>query len=247
MFRAYGGFAVSQNLLNYYINTIWRQGAFNYTLSPAEIHQVVSSLPHSLHLPGAYTVAAHLWPAVTPRTVLTPYGDFKQHAYAATFFDDVRLCISLLAPTGAPTGDKLELQFAAEAYTQIGLGAVNSSLTPPKLDIIRVTDTFLDLYFDLTRLRLHLIHPEIQGLRPAGAVFSSLTVADLPHLHSAMLMALGFALKSRDDKLIPSPTGDPKLQQYPIPGATVDLHLKPEHGNIYVWIGIQRDASADSQ
>lgn len=237
MFRAYGGFVVSQNILNYYINTIWRLGAFNYTLSAAEAHKIALSLPHTLHLQNA-TLNVHLWPAVTPRTVLTPYADFKVHTYAATFFDDVRLCISILDQSGAELIDKLELQFAAEANTQIGLGSVNPSFNPPKLDITRVTDTFLDLYFDLARLRVKLVHPEVQGLASTGSIFSSLTVADLPHLQNVMLMALGFALKTRDDQFIPSPTGDARLQQYAIPGATIDFHLKPNRGNIYAWIGV---------
>ena len=111
------------------------------------------------------------------------------------------------------------------------------SANPPKLDIIRVSTTFLDLYFDLTRLRVHLIHPEVQGLQTTGPFFSGLTVANLPQLQTVMLMALGFALKTRDDRFIPSPTGDPTLQQYAIPSATTDLHLKPNRGNIYAWVG----------
>ena len=237
MTRGYGGFVVSQNLLNYYINSIWRNGAFNYTFSPVEVKKIAQSLPKALHIKDAI-LTAHLWPAVTPRTVLTPYGEITDKTYAATFFDDVRLCLSLSDRQGADLGSTLEFQFAAEAFTQIGLGAVNMSANPPKLDIIRVTDTLLDLYFDLTRLKVRLIHPEVQGLQSTGPIFSALTVADLPQLQTAMLMALNFALKTRNDQFIPSPTGDPALQQYPIPTATIDFHLKPKRGNIYVWIGI---------
>jgi hypothetical protein len=28
------------------------------------------------------------------------------------------------------------------------------------------------------------------------------------------------------------------LQQYAIPAATIDFHLKPNRGNIYVWVAI---------
>ena len=237
MTRAYGGFAVSQNIINYYINSIWRHGAFNYALSAPETKQIALHMPRPFDL-GQAILQVHLWPAVTPRTVLTPFGEYKQKTYAATFFDDVRLCLSLVDATGASLGSTLELQFAAEAFTQFGLGAVNMSANPPKLDIIRASTTFLDLYFDLKRLRVHLIHPEVQGLQTIGPFFSGLTVADLPHLQTIMLMALGYALKSRDDQFIPSPTGDPMLQQYAIPGATIDFHLKPSRGNMYVWVGI---------
>jgi hypothetical protein len=237
MTRGYGGFVISQNILNYYVNSIWRNGAFNYALSAIETKKVVQSLPASLHL-GQAILQVHLWPAVTPRTVLTPYGDYKQKTYAATFFDDVRLCLSVIDQTGASLGSTLELQFAAEAFTQIGFGAVDMSENPPKLDIIRVNSSFLDLYFDLTRLRVRLIHSEVQGLQTTGPLFASLTVADLPHLQAAMLMSLRYALNTRDDQFIPSPPGDPTLQQYPIPGATIDFHLKPNRGNIYAWVGI---------
>jgi hypothetical protein len=235
--RAYGGFVVSQNIINYYINSIWRHGAFNYALSMAETKQVALHMPQPFNL-GQAILQVHLWPAVTPRTVLTPFGEYKQKTYAATFFDDVRLCLSLVDPTGASLGSTMELQFAAEAFTQFGLGAVNMSANPPKLDIIRASTTFLDLYFDLKRLRVHLIHPEVQGLETTGPFFSGLTVANLPHLQTIMLMALGYALKGRDDQFVPSPTGDPLLQQYPIPGATIDFHLKPSRGNMYAWVGI---------
>jgi hypothetical protein len=237
MTRAYGGFAVSQNLINYYINSIWRTGAFNYNLSVAEAKKIAQHMPQPFD-PGQAMLQVHLWPAVTPRTVLTPFGDYKQNTYAATFFDDVRLCLSLVDKAGASLGSTLELQFAAEAYTQIGLGAVNMSANPPKLDITRANTTFLDLYFDLTRLRVHLIHPEVQGLQTTGPFFSSLTVANLPELQTVMRLALGFALKTRDDRFIPSPAGDPTLQQYAVPSATVDFHLKPNRGNIYAWFGI---------
>jgi hypothetical protein len=235
--RAYGGFAVSQNLINYYINSIWRHGAFNYALSAPEAKQIARHMPRPFDL-GRAILQVHLWPAVTPRTMLTPYGEYKLKTYAATFFDDVRLCMSLVDQAGASLGSTLELQFAAEAFTQFGLGAVNMSAVPPKLDIIRANTTFLDLYFDLKRLRVHLIHPEVQGLQTVGPFFSGLTVASLPQLQTVMLMALGYALKSRDDQFIPSPTGDPMLQQYAIPGATIDLHLKPNRGNMYVWITV---------
>ena len=237
MTRAYGGFAVSQNLINYYINSIWRTGAFNYNLSVAEAKKIALHMPQPFD-PGQAILQVHLWPAVTPRTVLTPFGDYKQNTYAATFFDDVRLCLSLVDKAGASLGSTLELQFAAETYTQIGLGAVNMSANPPKLDITRANTTFLDLYFDLTRLRVHLIHPEVQGLQTAGPFFSSLTVANLPELQTVMRLALGYALRTRDDRFIPSPTGDQTLQQYPIPSATIDFHLKPNRGNIYAWVGI---------
>ena len=235
--RAYGGFAVSQNLINYYINSIWRHNAFNYALSAAETKQIALHMPRPFDL-GQAILQVHLWPAVTPRTVLTPFGEYKQKTYAATFFDDVRLCLSLVDAAGASLGSTLELQFAAEAFTQFGLGAVNMSAVPPKLDIIRASTTFLDLYFDLKRLRVHLIHPEVQGLQTTGQFFSNLTVANLPQLQAVMLMALGFALKTRDDQFIPSSTGNPMLQQYAIPGATIDLHLKPSRGNMYVWVTI---------
>ena len=99
MTRGYGGFVVSQNLINYYINAIWRNGAFNYALSPAEINTVALSMPEPLHL-GQAMLQVHLWPAVTPRTVLTPFGDYKHNTYATTFFDDVRLSLSLVDQTG---------------------------------------------------------------------------------------------------------------------------------------------------
>jgi hypothetical protein len=229
VFRPYGGFAISQNLINHYINSIWRNGAFNYTLTASQATLLRSILSAAMGNRPLPRLLMHLWPAVTPRTVLTPNGGSN---YAATFFDDVRLCVS----TNENNGEALELQFSAEAFTQVGLGAVDP--TTNKLDIIRVTDTFLDLYFDLTRLRVKLINPEAESAQVTGTLFAPLTVASLPALEPAMLTALTFALKSRDDQAIPSPTNNPLLQQYAIPGATVDFHLQPGRGNLFAWFGI---------
>ena len=228
-FRPYGGFAVSQDLINHYINSIWRNGAFNFTLTASQAKLVRAILVPLLGRRPLPELMMHLWPAVTPRTVLTPNAP---NNYAATFFDDVRLCIS----TNENKSEVLELQFSAEAFTQVGLGAVDP--TTNKLDIIRVTDTFLDLYFDLTRLRVKLINPEAEGIQVGGSLFAPLTVASLPALEPAMLTALTFALKSRDDQAIPSPTNNPLLQQYAIPGATIDFHIQPGRGNLLMWMGM---------
>jgi hypothetical protein len=230
-FRPYGGFAVSQNLLNYYINTIWRNGAFNYTLSAKEVNTILVTLKFLLKRLNLSQPQAHIWPAVTPHTVFTPSAVHTQNTYAVTFFDDLRLCIS------SGQGDqKLELQCSAEAFTQIGLGAVDP--TTKKLDIIRVNDTFLDLYFDLTRLSVKLIHPEVEDLEMQGNAFTGLTVDSLPLLEPAMLLALQFSLKSRDDNAVPTASGNQFMQQYPIPGTTVDFHLELGRGNLFAWIGI---------
>ena len=237
-FRPYGGFAISQNLLNHYINSIWRNGAFNYNFSTKEVGQLLAILK-PLIKPGLNQPVAHLWPAVTPRTVFTPNAVSASLAellhprpiYAATFFDDIRLCIS-----DGQGDQRLELQFSAEAFTQIGLGAVDP--TTSKLDIIRATDTFLDLYFDLAQIGVKLIHPEVEAIQSRGALFSILNFASVPKLEPLMLLGLQIALKSRDDSAIPIPSGNPLLQQYSIPGATVDFHLKLVRGNLFAWVGI---------
>jgi len=226
--RRYGGFLLSQNFINHYINALWRNGAFNYQLAPAEVIQVATVFKRLVSLTGRLQM--HLWPAVTPRTVFTPRGQAEQGFYATTFFDDVRLCI-----TAEGDGRSiLELQFAAQAFTQIGFGAVDPSTK--KLDIIRVTDTFIDLFFDLQRLNVRLIHPEVQDVETDGPVFAPLTVKSASVLEPAMLMALRFALAARDDSAIPSTAGNPLFHQYPIPGATIDMHLTPFRGNLYGWV-----------
>ena len=63
--RAYGGFAVSQNLINYYISSIWRTA--HATMPSARREQSRSRgtcLAHSI-LAGRYCRCI-FWPAVTP-------------------------------------------------------------------------------------------------------------------------------------------------------------------------------------
>lgn len=236
MFRAYGGVVLSQNIINYYVNTMWRSGSFDYQLTDAQIADVVTTLQPLVDLTGQ-TLEIHLWPAVTPRTVFTPSGQLTNGAYACTYFDDVRLCIASLDSAGAESS-VVELRFAAKAFTQFGFGAVNSSVTPPTLDITRVNATFADLYFDLSRLHISLIDAEVQDVVQTGTLFSAMQLASLPQLQSTMLLTLQYALNSRDDSVVPVDPANPGVQHYVIPGGTVDFHFNVSRGNVYYWFGI---------
>jgi len=239
--RRYAGFCISQNFINQFINSRWRDGAFNLDFGGTDLDQISALLKAAFPPPlsqSSKLTAAHLWPAVTPRTVLTPRGQVELGAYATTFFDDLRLC---LTSEGHDHGSTLEIQFAAQAFTQIGFGGIDPNTK--ELDLGRFAEGFMDLYFDLEGLEVREIHPEVQGLVTVGNAFSSLDVKSLAALGPLMHFAVRTALASRSDRAIPSDPADRFFQKYKLPAATLDVHMFPFRGNLYGWLGLSGDSS----
>jgi hypothetical protein len=237
--RQYAGFVISQNFVNQFVNARWRDGAFNFDFAGAELTEIVA-LVAAAFPPGRSPTAfeAHIWPAVTPRTVLTPRGQLDLGAYATTFFDDLRLCVTRESRDGAGI---LEIQFAAQAFTQIGFGGIDPDTK--ELDLGRFADGFMDLYFDLDGLDVREIHPEVQGLVAVGKAWAPLDLKSLPALAPLLHFAIRTALASRSDRAIPSDPLDRFVQKYRLPAATLDLHMFPFRGNVYGWLGLSGDGS----
>jgi len=68
-------------------------------------------------------LTAHLWPAVTPRTVFIPYGEITDKTYAGRFSTTVRLCLSLSDAKALISGRRARIPICRRGITQIGLGA----------------------------------------------------------------------------------------------------------------------------
>ncbi len=250
--RRYAGFVLSQNFLNHFVNVRWKEGAFSFHLGGPERGQVAAVVAAALQAPLDMPIDVHLWPAVSPRTVLTPRlhaellpptslgGPYRTGPYATTFFDDLRLCVGAAGRDG---GSQLEVQFAGQVFTQVGIGGLDPGTQ--ELDLGRFADGCIELYFDLARHGVRVVHPETQGLVTRGEIFAPLTPSALPVLAPALAIAFTAALRSRSDAVIPTAAGDPFFHRYALPGATLDLHLEPFRGNLYGWLGLTGAPSLD--
>jgi hypothetical protein len=244
--RRYAGFVISQNFINQFINSRWRDGAFNFEFIGADLADLVGKFAIALagQRPQGF-LHAHLWPAVSPRTVLTPLAQANNGPYATTFFDDLRLC---LAVADAPIrilrmpDTVIELQFSAQAYTQVGFGGIDP--VTRTLDIGRFAEGFMDLYFDLDTIGVQLIHPETWGMIVQGTGYAGFDPAIYATLEPALEFAVWSLLRSRSDTAIPVDAADRFVQRYPIPAASLDVHMFAQRGNLYGWLGLAGDSSS---
>ncbi|MFT3677412.1 MAG: hypothetical protein QM781_16055 [Chitinophagaceae bacterium] len=244
--RYYAGTVLSQNFINHYIYTLWRTQRFNYDFTTEEteklFHLLREAFPQFRNVEyDPRTVRAHLWPAVPPRTVFTPKPASENKFYSTTFFDDVRICFEL-AKIRIGKNAKLEILFSAQAFTEIGFGGFNSATN--QLDIIKVNDRVFDLYFDLTKIKVSVIHPEVHSFRfPAMpvTVAQDYSPLDHPSLKALLVRAMSYALKNRNAAFIPRGASDNAyIQRYPIGDNAVQLvcQLVPFQGNMYVSKGL---------
>lgn len=223
----YFGLALSQNYLNLHINSLWRQGVFTRDLGPVTTAAAVAAVK-ALGVDFVQQIRAHLWLPVTPRVVLTPRENVEHGRYLTTFFDDVRLCISGLR-YGEEVPVFIEVAFAAEAYTVLGFGAPDDAGQP--LNLLRIPQRFLDLYFDLDRAGVQLVPAEVQRLRGAG-----LDEKALPSLQTLLRQAMAEVLGSRNDGVVPRAPGDPPtVIRYAVAGGNIEalVSLAIEGGNVY--------------
>jgi len=233
----YAGFVISQNYLNQFINTRWKEGAFNWDLGMPAIGQIAQSVGDVIGVPLAKndSFRAHIWPASSPRTVLTPRGQFDLGPYATTFFDDMRLCLEVERGDGGPS--VVEIQFAVEAFTQVGFGGLDPATQ--RVSLGQFSDAFFELYFDLDHLGIRIITSETEGVFSTGPAFGVLTVASLTALEPAMRIAARAALASRNDSALPVTADDRWRQRYAFgAGGSLDVRLYPYRGNLYGWLGL---------
>ena len=238
----YGGFVISQNLLNQIVYAYWRALEFHRSIgqgNPVERSQAQSIVGYLKAACPDCTIqepyGVQVWPAVPPRMVLAPSGSFEGEAYALTFFDDVRLCISYW--NNEKVLSTLELQFAAQARTQIGFGGVNQATG--KLDVVKAIDRFFDVYFDLLPDSLGIVPTEIQGFRADGPGFTSFESSMIDALEPAFRVAMSSMLGSRDANVIPKDQDDPNtIQRYCLAGQGIVVLLLSHSRNLYVYFGL---------
>ncbi len=251
--RYYAGTVLSQNFINYFIYTLWRDGTFdfNFTVPQTKVFylKVLSAFPHSSLPPYRPSMKAHLWPSVPPRTLFTPVPASLGENYATTFFDDVRLCFEL--PTDRTTKESgsaiIEFSFAAQASTEIGFGGFDSSIN--QLNLLKASDRVFDIYFEQG---VKIIEPEVQYFTLRNMQPSiNFDYSPLNSLQNVFIDALRLALASRSATFIPHGTGDPQyIQRYALgthnafgpknkgnPLAAV-FQLVPFRGNLYVSQGV---------
>ena len=231
----YGGFVFSQNFINHYIHILWRLGIYTYILSAAEATPILEKLKEACPTCKLEDeVRMWLCPVVSPRLVFTPCGYEAGKSYLTCFFDDLRLCIG----TGDPKLDNcmLELQFSARVNAEIGFGTVNSD--SGELDIIKVGDRFMDVYFNLDDAGIEIIHPDTQGHAATGDCYRDLGCKQLSELQECFRMVIRAALQSRHSGVVPRKNGEPiTVQTYTFAGQFLRFQFWVYRGNLYAHMG----------
>lgn len=229
----WGGMVLSQNFINHYIHTLWRQGEFSAELGGQLRKELAVSLTQLNHeCAGFRPLHVHLCPAVSPRLVVLPCRG-PDDPQLACFFDDLRLCI-----TGAGTrADTIELQFSARVNAELGFGGISGETG--KLDLIKIGDRFVDVYFDLGAPQIELTHPDTFGHATSAGCTCTLTCEQLTTLHDLLVRVVALAWKARTTAVIPRGADDPReVQRYALVGQDIVVQHWTHRGNIYVHAGV---------
>jgi len=233
--RHYKGFVLSQNFINHYIHILWRQGMYNYVLSNDQSQAIIEKIKDMIpDLEIDNEMHVHICPVVSPRLVLTPCGIESKSTYMTCFFDDLRLCIG--TKESKDESCILEIQLAAKVTAELGFGGLNKETG--KLDIIKITDRFMDIYFDQSDIAVSLIHPETQGYATLGKCFKNIDCRYLEVMQPILEETVRWMLKSRDSAVIPRDTDDTLLEQtYSFSGQYFKFVFWVKRGNIYAHVG----------
>lgn len=230
----WAGMVLSQNFLNHYIHILWRQGEFATTLNNALAQEVVDKM-QALN-PECRDFRArivHLCPVVSPRIVLLHCRE-GDAPLLACFFDDLRLCIS-----GMSNQDKqcaVEIQFSVRINADLGYGRVNADTG--KLDVIKVGDRFVDVYFDLASMGVELTHVDTFGHASTGCACEP-DCEQLHELHDLLRHVVEVAWKDRTVDVIPRDASDPReVQRYDLVGQDLVVQHWLHRGNVYLHMGL---------
>jgi hypothetical protein len=198
-------------MLNVMLTTHHDQRHFDIPIEKADAIKLVAAIRTACPTcdPGK-DVAASIFTASTPRLLLAAAGMSATPAeYAATFFDDLRICVRSEKGT-------IEFRLSARASTQVGFG----NATGDHLDVLNPSNPFCDLYYDLTAGPV-LTEPHVQSVTAVGASVADIEAnADtaLPQLQDAFRDVVRIMLRFYDgrphlDGLIPRRSGDPVTVQ----------------------------------
>lgn len=234
-----GGFALSQNFLNYIAHLHWRNGHYDYQLSGPETDSFKLALGKIVPAVVGTTLPTTfmLCPPVSPRIMTTALAASSGHAYLTTFFDDLRLCMYF----GVPDQEQftIELRFSAEADSEIGFGGFDPDTR--QLSLAKLTaDRFLDIYFDVSLTGTRIVDPEIFDIASnAPDYLKGVKFGDLTKLQDPLREIVRSALSQWDRRFIPRDAGDPPtIQRYPLFGSDkMLLQLDVSRGDVYVQVG----------
>lgn len=231
-----GGFAVSQNLLNAYLYKEWLRRDFYYEFNQEEALELINVIREvcpGCTLPSPYSV--NIKAAIAPRLDLTPYGFHNLSGYATTLFDDIRLCV--VSSDGKLQGGVIEFQFAAKSISQLGFGGLDNQSN--LLDLTKPNGQYVDIYYDLKRTGVQLMHPEVQSVIGVGPGAVPLTINLLASLEDAFTRAMTLMLLKKSDQLIPFTKYERShaLNKYPLAGQEIILILIPYRGILYAQFG----------
>lgn len=233
-----GGFAISQNLLNVYLYREWLRGDFYYEFNQEEaleLINIIKSACPECNLPDPYSI--NIKAATAPRLDLTPFGFHNLSGYATTFFDDIRLCV--VSADGKIQGGVIELQFAAKVVSQLGFGGIDNQSN--LLDLTKPNGQYVDIYYDLKRIGVQLIHPEVQSAIGVGPGVAPLTMSILASLEDAFTRAMTLMLLKKSDQLIPFTKYESSfaLNKYHLAGQEIIIILIPYRGILYAQFGFK--------
>lgn len=246
--RFYIGTVLSQNLINNYVYSLWCRFIFNYDFSTEESGDLFSLLKTAFPTFNNIKIKqvfVHLWPAVPPRTLLTPKPASEGNYYATTIFDDIRICFQLIHD------DKrfppiMEFAFAGEVTTELGFGGYNPAIG--KLDLLTLTDSIFDIYFNLKDVNTNIIHPEVQFFAfPGMSPKADYDYSPLDILQDMLRRGFVYSLARRSNISIPRNSNDPiYIQRYPLGNDSLQVifQLIPFRGNLYICKGFGGIATA---
>lgn len=143
----------------------------------------------------------------------------------------------------------MELAFAGKVTTELGFGGYNPVIG--KLDLLTLTNSFFDIYFNLEEVNVNIIHPEVQffafpGMSPkVDYDYSPLTI-----LQDMLRRGFICSLARRSSRSIPRNADDPMyVQRYPLGNDALQVifQLVPFRGNLYICKGFGGIATAAYQ
>jgi hypothetical protein len=163
----YMGYALSQNLLNGYVQALWIDQRFSAAFNDDDVRTVFDALAEACSdcAPSTDAREVHVWSASSPRVLLTPrLSDADpSHPYLEAFFDDLRLCIAAGKKKDRAT---LEIQFAARALAHVGFGQRIGGHA--QLSLFARSGTYASVFFDTRDGRWSLTNENEQAWSPSA-------------------------------------------------------------------------------
>lgn len=140
----YGGYGLSQNLLNSWAQGQWLAQRLQSGIGAATLQNAADIIrgfcPDCL---CTGNLEGHVWAASSPRLLVQHelFASSAEHPYLDAIFSDLRLCLS--CSDDDPKGT-LEIQFSAQTIAEVGFGSVADNT----LTLLTADSQFGDIYYD---------------------------------------------------------------------------------------------------